>query len=99
MHSTASDGSLAPSAVVGSAKSADLVAIALTDHDSVAGIAEAVTAGETAGVRVIAGCEFSVAAPWGEMHVLGYCLPVGDDRVEAFLDRCRADRRRRVLHV
>ena len=96
MHSTASDGSLAPSAVVASAKSADLVAIALTDHDSVAGIAEAVTAGEAAGVRVIAGCEFSVAAPWGEMHVLGYFLPIGDDTVEAFLDRCRADRLRRA---
>jgi predicted metal-dependent phosphoesterase TrpH len=96
MHSTASDGSLAPAAVVACAKSAELVAIALTDHDSVAGIAEAVTAGEAAGIRVIAGCEFSVLAPWGEMHVLGYFLPVGDDAVESFLDRCRADRLRRA---
>jgi len=96
MHSTASDGSLAPSEVVACAKAADLVAIALTDHDSVAGIAEAVAAGQEAGVEVIAGCEFSVSAPWGEMHLLGYFLPVGDDAVEAFLDRCRADRRRRA---
>jgi len=96
MHSTASDGSLAPSEVVACAKAADLVAIALTDHDSVAGIAEAVAAGREAGVEVIAGCEFSVSAPWGEMHLLGYFLPVGDDAVEAFLDRCRADRRRRA---
>lgn len=96
MHSTASDGALAPADVVASARAAGLVAIALTDHDSVAGIAEAVEAGDRAGVRVVAGCEFSVAAPWGEMHVLGYFLPVGDDAVEAFLDRCRADRRRRA---
>jgi hypothetical protein len=63
MHSTASDGSLAPSAVVASAKSADLVAIALTDHDSVAGIAgRSRRAG--GGRRVTAGCEFSaMAAP------------------------------------
>jgi len=96
MHSTASDGALAPTAVVASAQSAGLTAIALTDHDTVAGIAEAVTAGDAAGVRVIAGCEFSAAAPWGEVHILGYFLPVGDDAVEAFLDRCRADRRRRA---
>lgn len=95
-HSTASDGSLAPGAVVASAREAGLAAIALTDHDSVAGIAEAVEAGAEAGVRVVAGCEFSVAAPWGEMHVLGYFLPVGDEVVEGFLDRCRADRLRRA---
>ena len=96
MHSTASDGALAPTTVVASAQSAGLTAIALTDHDTVAGIAEAVTAGAAVGVRVIAGCEFSAAAPWGEVHILGYFLPVGDDAVEAFLDRCRADRRRRA---
>jgi predicted metal-dependent phosphoesterase TrpH len=96
MHSTASDGSLAPAEVVAAARAAELSAIALTDHDSVAGIGEAVAAGEAAGVRVVAGCEFSVSAPWGEMHVLGYFLPVGNDTVEAFLDRCRADRRRRA---
>ncbi len=96
MHSTASDGALSPTEVVACATSAELTAIALTDHDSVAGVAEAVTAGEAAGVRVIAGCEFSAAAPWGEVHILGYFLPVGDETVEAFLDRCRADRRRRA---
>ena len=96
MHSTASDGSLVPSAVVVCSLTSGLAAIALTDHDSVAGIAEAVEAGSRLGVRVVAGCEFSVAAPWGEMHVLGYFLPVGDDEVEAFLDRCRLDRKRRA---
>lgn len=96
MHSTASDGALAPAEVVAKARNAELVAIALTDHDSVAGVAEAVEAGARAGVRVVAGCEFSVSAPWGEVHVLGYFLPVGDDTVESFLDRCRTDRRRRA---
>ena len=69
--------------------------MALTDHDTVAGIPEAVDAGERLGVRVISGCEFSTAAPWGEMHVLGYFLPHHHDGLETFLQRCRDDRVRR----
>ena len=53
-------------------------------------------AGEHANVRVVGGCEFSVAAPWGEMHVLGYFLPPDAPVLESFLQRCRADRRRRA---
>ncbi len=96
LHSTASDGSLAPQAVVRRALAAGLSAIALTDHDTVGGIPEAVEAGERLGVRVVAGCEFSAAAPWGEMHVLGYFLPSDSPLLEAFLERCRADRVRRA---
>lgn len=95
-HSTASDGLLAPSAVVEAAAAEGLSAIALTDHDTTAGIAEAVAAGERLGVRVIGGCEFSVAAPWGEMHLLGYFLPAGDAAIERFLEEARADRERRA---
>ncbi len=75
MHSTASDGSVAPEAVVERARRVGLAAIALTDHDTVAGVPAAVAAGERLGVRVVGGCEFSVSAPWGEMHLLGYFLP------------------------
>ena len=96
VHSTASDGSLAPEAVVKRAMAAGLRAIGLTDHDTVGGIPEALAAGERFGVRVIAGCEFSAAAPWGEMHVLGYFLPSSSAPLEAFLERCRADRVRRA---
>ena len=57
------------------AKAAGLAAFALTDHDTLAGLPEALAAGERLGIRVIAGCEFSTSAPWGgEMHVLGYFL-------------------------
>lgn len=95
VHSTASDGGLAPEAVVKRACGAGLVAIALTDHDTLGGIPEALAAGERVGVRVIGGCEFSAAAPWGEMHVLGYFLPSDSAALDAFLERCRADRVRR----
>jgi predicted metal-dependent phosphoesterase TrpH len=86
---------LPPAAVVERAAALGLSAIALTDHDSVAGVPEAVAAGERLGVRVVSGCEFSSAAPWGEMHVLGYFLPTDHAGLLAFLRRCREDRIRR----
>jgi predicted metal-dependent phosphoesterase TrpH len=74
---------------------AGLAAIALTDHDTTAGVAEALVEGGRCGVRVVAGCEFSVKAPWGELHLLGYFLPPEDGRLEAFLCETRAARVRR----
>ena len=77
------------------AAAAGLVAFALTDHDTTDGVAEAVAEGERVGVRVVCGCEFSTRAPWGELHLLGYCLTPGDVRLEGFLRETRAARRRR----
>jgi predicted metal-dependent phosphoesterase TrpH len=85
VHSTASDGACAPAEVVRRAAAAGLAVIALTDHDTLAGVAEAADAGRTLDVRVIAGCEFSVRARWGEMHLLGYFLPEAGEGVEQFL--------------
>ena len=96
LHTNASDGVLPPAAVVRAAASIGLAAIALTDHDTLAGVPEAVAAGAVLNVRVVSGCEFSTAAPWGgEMHVLGYFLPVDDPVLGEFLTKCRADRIRR----
>ncbi len=75
---------------------AGVVAFALTDHDSTAGVAAATETGAALGVRVVPGCEFSVKAPWGELHVLGYFLPPGEPQLEAFLTGTRAARRRRA---
>jgi predicted metal-dependent phosphoesterase TrpH len=99
VHSTASDGGLPPQAVVERARAAGLAAIALTDHDTVAGVPAAMTAGERLGVRVVGGCEFSCAAPWGEMHLLGYWLPARSAELETFLERSRADRVRRAREM
>ena len=95
LHSTASDGTLAPAEVVRLAAAASLVAIALTDHDTVGGIAEARAAGETLGVRIVTGCEFSVRAEAGELHLLGYCLPESNPELLATLDQARAAREAR----
>jgi hypothetical protein len=99
VHSTASDGSLPPARVVERAHGVGLAAIALIDHDTVAGVPAAVEAGGRLGLRVVGGCEFSSAAPWGEMHVLGYFLPSDSPELESFLERCRADRVRRAREM
>ncbi|MGI9141505.1 MAG: PHP domain-containing protein [Gemmatimonadaceae bacterium] len=73
LHSTASDGILPPAQVVEAARVAGLSTIALTDHDTVAGVEEAVRAGADAGVRVIRGVELSAheGERGREVHVLG----------------------------
>src|SRR5258707_6687122 len=77
-HSTASDGECVPAEVARRARQAGLTAIALTDHDTTDGVAAAAAEGEPLGVRVVPGCEFSVKAAWGELHLLGYFLPLRD---------------------
>jgi hypothetical protein len=73
-HSSYSDGTLTPRQVVGLAKSIGLRAVALTDHDTVAGVGEALAAGNEVGVEVVAGVELSAACSAGSMHILGYYL-------------------------
>jgi predicted metal-dependent phosphoesterase TrpH len=77
------------------AGAAQVSAMALTDHDTLAGVPEALAEGRRIGVRVVAGCEFSVQCPWGELHLLGYFLPPEDARLEAFLCETRGARKRR----
>ncbi|HET7296653.1 MAG TPA: PHP domain-containing protein [Gemmatimonadales bacterium] len=98
-HSTASDGEYAPAEVARRARTAGLAAIALTDHDTTDGVAEATRTGEALGVRVVSGCEFSVKAPWGELHLLAYFLPPGHPRLEQFLVGTRTARRRRAEQI
>jgi len=98
-HSTASDGEYPPAEVARRAQAAGLVAIALTDHDTTGGVPEATRVGETLGVRIVSGCEFSVKAPWGELHLLAYFLPPGHARLEEFLAGTRAARHRRAEQI
>ena len=99
VHSTASDGTYAPAEVVRRAAQAGLTTFALTDHDTTDGVAEAMAAGANLGVRVIAGCEFSVRMSWGEMHLLAYFLPAGEPTLEKFLVEQRAVRDRRMQEI
>jgi 3',5'-nucleoside bisphosphate phosphatase len=73
-HSTASDGTLPPAQVIEAAARCGLTALALTDHDTVGGVAGAREAGERLGIRVIAGVELSAFQDDHEVHVLALHL-------------------------
>ena len=96
MHSTASDGARAPAEVVAEAKRVGLAAIALTDHDTLAGIPEARAAGEAAGIRVVSGVELSAVEGEQETHILG--LHIRDvSEMEERLTELREMRHRRAV--
>jgi 3',5'-nucleoside bisphosphate phosphatase len=73
-HSTASDGGFPPSELIARALAMHLSAVALTDHDTVAGLAEARVAGDAGGMAVIAGVELSAFDGDREIHILGLHL-------------------------
>ena len=72
MHSTSSDGKLSPTAVVQLAAERGLNLIALTDHDTLRGVAEAQAAGREHGVAVLPGIELSGRYPDGQCHLLAH---------------------------
>ncbi|PIE52124.1 phosphoesterase [Candidatus Fermentibacteria bacterium] len=84
VHSTASDGKLSPSRLVEEAARSSLAALALTDHDTLAGVAEARTRANQLGLLFIPAVELSVDLhTGGSAHLLGYFPGVPDSR---FLD-------------
>ncbi len=100
VHSTASDGSFPPAEVVRNAKAGGLAAMALTDHDTVDGLAEAVAAGEREGVEVIPGVEISAQCPGGTMHILGLFVDYHNGRLDerlAVLKQARIDRNPQII--
>ncbi len=74
VHTTASDGALVPAKVVEAASAAQLYAIAITDHDTVDGLTEAIEAGDRLGVRIVPGVELSSHFEGEELHLLGLHL-------------------------
>jgi predicted metal-dependent phosphoesterase TrpH len=99
-HSNASDGSCPPREVVRLAKQRGLKALALTDHDTIDGLAEAVAAGEEFGLEIIPGVEISAKHPIGSMHILGYFLDYESDLLAqrlAVLKQARQDRNPQII--
>jgi predicted metal-dependent phosphoesterase TrpH len=74
LHSTASDGQFSPSELVAMALERNLLVIAITDHDTTAGVDEALEAARGTGLEVIPGVEISCDVPHEEVHLLGYYL-------------------------
>ncbi|AZN42086.1 PHP domain-containing protein [Paenibacillus albus] len=73
-HTTASDGTMRPAEVVALAKERGLSAVAITDHDTVDGIKEALEAGERLAITVVPGVEISTIAEGRDIHMLGYYI-------------------------
>jgi len=99
LHTTASDGAWEPAEVVHGARSGGLHAIAITDHDTVAGVAAAQAAGVEAGVTVITGCELSSTREGRELHILGYGVALDDADLLARGERARARRHERMAEM
>ncbi len=96
-HSLHSDGTLPAADVIGAAAAAGIELVALTDHDTVAGVAEALDAGQRLGLRVVPAAEISaVHETFEDLHVLGYGIDHADATLGERLAGARADRETRA---
>lgn len=94
-HSTCSDGLLTPRALLALAARRGLAAIALTDHDTVTGLPEALAHGAITGVEVITGIEISSTLDGVSLHILGYGFNHEHPGLLAFLERLQQARHNR----
>jgi predicted metal-dependent phosphoesterase TrpH len=86
IHSTFSDGTLAPAALVTLAKAKRLTAISITDHDTMEGVDEAMSAGRKAGLEVVPGIEISAVFGQLHVHLLGYYVDQSDRQLRSALE-------------
>lgn len=98
-HSTASDGTLSPAAVVERASARGVRTLALTDHDTVAGIDEARRAATVHGIRLITGIELSCVHAGKPLHVVGLGIDVLSPALNLAIDRLAATRTDRAMRI
>lgn len=94
-HSTYSDGTFTPKELIAYAKEKGLSAIALTDHDTVAGVSEAISYGAEYGIEVIPGIEVSTEYEDTEIHIVGLFVDVNNKELLSALDNFRLGRQNR----
>jgi 3',5'-nucleoside bisphosphate phosphatase len=95
LHTIHSDGSCTPTEVVNMAHQAGVTALAITDHDIMTGVVEAMEAGQQCGIEIIPGVEISSLSGNSELHILGYFLDRQDSDLLARLKTLRDGRHRR----
>lgn len=91
-HSTASDGTFSPAELVRLAKDLGLRAVAITDHDTVAGVPEALKAGRELGIEVVPGIEISADYLDTGAHILGYFVDPDSPALQEVIDWFIAER-------
>lgn len=100
IHSNCSDGAFSPATLVERASRENISAIAIADHDSVAGITEALSTGLACGVEVIPAVELSVQfKSWQDVHLLGYGMEWSEDGFLQKLNRFRERREHRNTEI
>ena len=95
VHSTYSDGTLTPTELIQLAHIRNIKAIALSDHDSICGLAEGRAAAQTYGIRFINAIELSSFVGHQEIHILGYFFHNDLSSLESFLSEVREQREKR----
>lgn len=102
-HSTRSDGTLEPAEVVARAAAAGVELMALSDHDTIGGVSEALAAGASEGVQVVSAVEISAlddgASEPRELHILGYLVDHENEMFQRTLQDFLGDRERRTLRM
>ncbi len=98
IHTTASDGRLSPLEIVQLAVRLELDVIAITDHDSIEGIAPALAAAPSS-LTVIPGVEINTDVSHGEVHILGYFIDYTAPELCATLEKMRNSRKERALKM
>jgi predicted metal-dependent phosphoesterase TrpH len=99
LHTTASDGRSTPDELVREVAAAGITTFAVTDHDTVAGLAAAARAARGAGLAWVPGIEMTAVHHGRDVHLLGYFIDAADADLGAFLRHQREHRRRRVLEI
>jgi predicted metal-dependent phosphoesterase TrpH len=99
MHSVYSDGTCTPPELVAMAEEHGLSAIALTDHDTVAGIPSMLAAAQDSSVEVVAGIELSADCERGTMHILGYLIDHTCEPLLEKMERIRLGREERNMEI
>jgi predicted metal-dependent phosphoesterase TrpH len=92
VHTTRSDGEYTPAQVIDLARRSGLAAVAITDHDTVAGLADGRTAASGTGVEMVAGVEISAEDGGREHHILGYFFRPDEAGLTAAMNRLRLAR-------
>ena len=99
VHTTASDGQYTPSQIIQKAADKNIKVIAITDHDTTAGLSEARAAGEQLGVKVVGGIEINITFPTGEFHLLGLGLKEPSKSLNNIVENVIKNRSERNIQI